>query len=175
MKHIVCSQMRRHLSDHSVISPHHHGFLWGLSCERQLISVVHEWARTLNTHGQADVIFLDFSKVFDSVLLEHVQLLLKPHHYSFCGKMHTWLHSFLANRRQRIVVNGSSSRWSTVLSGVPQGTLLGPTLFLLFVNNFPDRVVSGIKMFADDCIIFCNVNSPQDHLALQSDLNSLEA
>ena len=169
----MCSQMRCHLSDHSIISPHQHGFLRGLSCETQLISVVHEWARTLNTHGQADVIFLDFSKVFDSV--PHERLLLKAHHYGIHGKTHTWLRSFLANRRQRVVVNGSSSTWSAVLSGVPQGTVLGPTLFLLFVNDVPDRVASDIKMFADDCVIYRNINSLQDHLALQSDLNSLEA
>ena len=80
----------------------------------------------------------------------------------FRGKTHTWLRNFLANRRQRVVVNDSSSSWSPILSVVPEGTLLGPTLFLLFVNDVPDRVASGIKMFADDCIngvyISCSLN-----------------
>ena len=69
----------------------------------------------------------------------------------------------------------SSSSRSPVLFGVPQGTVFGPTLFLLFVNDVPDRVASGIKMFAVDCVIFRNINSPEDHALLQSDLNSLEA
>ena len=115
MGHIVCSQMRRHLSSHSVISPHQHVFLRGLSCETQLISVVHEWAGTLNAHGQADVdlrLTLKQGVRFGSPRVAAAQgtplRLLREN----------WLRSFLTNRRQRVIVNGSSSSWPPVLSGV---------------------------------------------------------
>ena len=100
--------------------------------------------------------------------------LLKVHHYGFRGKLDAWLCCFLAGQKQRVVINGSSSCWSPVLSGVPQGTVLGPILFLLFINDIPGVISSHIKLFADDCVLFRNINSASDHQALQHDLIWLE-
>ena len=171
MEHVVCSHMTSHLTSNSIISRHPHGFLRRLSCETQLVTVIHDWARSLNQHGQVDVIFLDFAKAFDSV--PHEQLLLKAHYYGFRGKLHAWLRSFLAGWRQRVVVNGTSSDWSPVLSGMPQGTVLGPILFLLFINDIPDTISSNIKLFADDRVLYRCINSPSDHQDLQNDLSRL--
>ena len=102
MEHIICKQIRSHLSRNSIISQHQHGFQRGLSCDTQLITVIHEWASTLNIHGQVDVLFLDFAKAFDTV--PHERLLLKAKFYGISGKVNNWLR-VLTGRRQRVVVN----------------------------------------------------------------------
>ena len=164
--------MSRHLSVNSIITPLQHGFQRGLSCDTQLISVTHEWAKVLNIHGQVDVIFLDFAKAFDSV--PHEKLLLKARHYGIRGKLNEWLRDFLSDRWQRVVVNGSCSEWSNVSSGVPQGTVLGPVLFLLYINDLPTGISSEVKLFADDTVLLRQICYPDDHHRLQHDLHQLE-
>ena len=161
-----------HLSRNNIITRLQHGFQAGLSCSTQLLTVVHDWASVLNTHGQVDVIFLDFAKAFDSV--PHQRLLAKAKFYGIRGKLLLWLTHFLTNRRQRVVVNGVSSDWSPVLSGVPQGTVLGPILFLLFINDLPNGITSHVKLFADDSVLYRPITSTDDHHALQEDLYYLE-
>ena len=172
MEHIVYCQISRHLSTNRIISPHQHGFQPGLSCETQLITVIYEWALVLNVHGQVDVMFLDFANAFDSV--HHERLLLKADYYGIRNKTNTWLQSFLTGRSQRAVIHGSASSWSPVISGVPQGTVLGPILFLMFIYDLPTNTTSGIKLFADDCVLYRPINSVSDHFALQRDLDQLE-
>ena len=116
--------------------------------------------------------FLDFAKAFDSV--PHERLLLKADYYGIRDKTNTWLRSFLTGRSQRVVINGSASSWSSVVSGVPQGTVLGPILFLMFINDLPTNTTSGIKLFADDCVLYRPIISVSDHFALQRDLDQLE-
>ena len=172
IEHIVCKQICHHLSANSAIYCHQHGFQKGISCETQLISIIHEWASILNVHGQVDGIFLDFEKAFDSV--PHERLLLKARFYGITGKLHYWLRDFLSGSRQRVVVNGSSSKWSLVLSGVSQGTVLGPILFLLFINDLPSGISSSVKLFADDSVLFRHIRTPADQHILQHDLAHLE-
>ena len=148
------------------------GFERGLSCETQLITVIHEWANILNIHGQVDVIFLDFAKAFNTV--PHERLLLKTKFYGISGKLNNWLRAFLTGRRQRLVVNGSLSEWSPVLSRLPQGTVLGPILFLLFINDLSSAVSSRVKLFADDSVLYRHIESSADHDKLQQDLFQLE-
>ena len=107
-----------------------------------------------------DIIYTDFRKAFDSVA--HKRLLLKLKCYGIGGKMLLWLENFLTGRRQRVVLNGSFSRWSEVVSGVPQGSVLGPMLFLFFVNELPNTVNVKIKLFANDCKLYTSVASTED-------------
>ena len=91
----------------------------------------------------------------------------------FGGGLIKWVGSFLSNRLMRVVVNGQFSSWSEVVSGVPQGSVLGPLLFLLYVNDLPDQIKTNIRMFADDTKIWSQVSCPGDTVKLQEDLDML--
>ena len=106
--------------------------------------------------------------------MPHERLLLKLNRHGIDGPLLLWFRNFLKNRQQRVTIRGTFSNWSLVTSGVPQGTILGPTLFLLYVNDIPNVVTSSIKMFADDTKIYREINNAEDTLALQSDLDCLE-
>ena len=121
---------------------------------------------------QVDVGILDFSKGSDTV--PHDRLLYKLDNYGIKGSLHTWLTNFLTQHHMRVVLEGEASDEVPVLSGVPQGTVLGPLLFLCHINDLPDRVLSQVRLFADDCLIYREIKTPQDHNILQSDLNALE-
>ena len=117
------------------------------------------------------MIILDFSKAFDRV--PHQRLLIKLRHYGIQGTTFKWIQSFLSSRNQQVVVDGATSDKVPVISGVPQGTVLGPLLFLLFINDLPACVESKTRLFADDCIVYRNVKTLQDCQALQNDLYKL--
>ena len=117
------------------------------------------------------VAYLDFKKAFDSV--PHKRLISKMHGMGIRGQLLHWIETFLLNRRQCVVVNGEKSAWAHVASGIPQGTVLGPTLFLLFVNDLPDAVKCHVKLFADDAKIYTEVGSSAGTDLLQDDLDAL--
>ncbi len=91
------------------------------------------------------------------------------------GQNLNWISAFLANRTQRVVLNGSKSNWAPVESGVPQGTVLGPLLFLLYINDITRNISSEIRLFADDCILYRRISSLDDCVALQHDIDTLFA
>ena len=132
---------------------------------------MHQWANTLNKRSSSHVLFPDFSKAFDRV--PHRRLLIKLDCIGVRGNLLRWIQAFLVSRRQRIVVNGCSPDWSPVSSGVPQGSILGPLLFLLYVNDIGAHLRSQIRLFADDCTIFREIAGREDCEVLQSDLHEL--
>ena len=149
-----------------------HGFRSGHSCETQLITTLHDLFESYDAGKQTDVVILDFSKAFDTV--PHNKLLHKLDHYGIRGPIHKWLTNFLTKRKMRVVLEGEASGEATVDSGVPQGTVLGPLLFLCHISDLPEAVKSKVRLFADDCLLYWNINTPQDHITLQKDLRHLE-
>ena len=144
------------------------------SCVSQLITTLNDFAFTLKQKEQTDAILLDFSKAFDKV--DHLGLLSKLEHYGIRGPLLEWTSSFLIGRKQRVVVDGQASPESNVLSGVPQGTVLGPLFFLVYINDISKGLSKGtsIRLFADDSLLYRTINSKKDCEILQRDLDHLQ-
>lgn len=173
LEHIVCSKVMDHLENYKLLSDAQHGFRRHRSCESQLILCVNDIAKSLDSGYQTDVILLDFQKAFDKV--SHLKLLYKLSQYGIRGQLNKWVSSFLSNRAQSVVLDGARSEDISVTSGVPQGSVLGPLLFAVFINDLPSVVSSHVRLFADDCIIYRTIKKDGDALALQEDLNQLQS
>jgi len=118
-----------------------------------------------------DVIYLDFSKTFDKV--SHRLLIYKLEKYGIRGKILDWIREYLTNLKQRVAINGILSSTQPVTSGVPQGRVIGPVLFLIYVNDMPDVVKCIIKLFADDTKLFSKISPEEDQTLLQYSINQI--
>ena len=122
--------------------------------------------------GQAmDAVYQDFSKAFDRV--PHERLLRKLESHGIGGKVVRWIGAWLAGRRQRVCIQGASSSWRDVTSGVPQGSVLGPVLFLIYINDLDSGILNHLLKFADDSKLFGKVSNEADQVKMQDDLNRL--
>lgn len=173
LESLIRDRLLQHLTENNLLSNYQHGFRPGRSCSTQLVEVLDQWSRVLEEHSPLDVVYFDFRKAFDSV--PHCRLLYKLSCYGIRGKLLSWIRSFLTARRQRVVLNGFSSDWIDVTSGVPQGTVLGPLLFLVYVNDLPDAVQCPLRMFADDTKLFARVTTDREVSELQTDIDALAA
>ena len=126
----------------NLITPLEHGFLRNRSCVTQLLSVLHTIGRNLDKNIQTDIIYLDFAKAFDTV--DHNVLLSKLKAYGVSGQLLTWFANYLSGRLQRVVIDGATSQWAPVTSGVPQGSLPRPLLFIIFINELPDVAIGDV-------------------------------
>ena len=173
LEHIICHHIHSHFDRYGILSKFQHGFRSRHSCETQLITTMQDLLCHYDNKRQVDIAVLDFSKAFDTV--PHRRLMSKLNHYGIDGTTGNWIASFLQDREQCVVVDGEKSGWSHVASGVPQGTVLGPLLFLAYINDLPDQVSSQVRLFADDCLIYRSIASIKDQLDLQADLDALHA
>ena len=171
MEHIVLSHISKHIAVNKILIDEQHGLRQKLSTTTQLISATHDWAHTLQLRGQTDVIFLDFRKAFDRV--PHHRLNTKLQYYGITGDTLLWIESLLSDRQQAVIVNGSQSTWRHVTSGVPQGSVIGPALFLLYINDINVNIQSKMRLFADDSVIYRDIHCEEDHIILQQDLHML--
>ena len=171
LEHIVAKSVMEHLDVNNIISDSQHGFRAKRSCETQLVTFIDELQRHLAKGMQIDLAILDFSKAFDVV--PHSKLLYKLDYYGICGLPLEWIRSFLNDRVQRVAVDDKASDEATVTSGVPQGSVLCPILFLVFINDMPECINSKYRLFADNSIVYRTITSVADSIALQKDLNSL--
>ena len=169
---IVFDSMIKFCREIDLINNNQFGFLKARSTVTQLLSTIDDWAKSRNASVPTDVVFLDLAKAFDSV--PHERLLLKLKNSGIDGCLLNWLRHFLIGRKQRVVVRGTCSEWSSVTSGTPQGTILGPLLFLLYINDLSECVSSTVKLYADDKKIYRKILDPIiDCQLLQADLNNL--
>ena len=157
---IVCSNIMSHLDHHQLLSDRQHAFRKSHSCETQLATVIDDWAKILDNQGQVDTFILDFEKAFDTP--PHELLKSKFFSYGIDGKTIKWIDAFLCYRQQRVVVNGVKSDWAPVVSGVPQGTVLGPLLFSLHINDITSDIESEIRLFADNCVCYREIKNVED-------------
>ena len=163
-----------HFDQFEILDDAQHGFRKRRSCVSQLISTLDDFANCLKKQQQIDAILLDFSKAFDKV--DHEGLILKLEHLGIRNSLLNWIRSFLIGRNQRVVIEGKESSPTKVLSGVPQGTVLGPLFFLVYINDISKGLSEGtkLKLFADDSLLYRTIKNPSDSAILQKDLNTLQ-
>ena len=172
LEDFVRSGIMDHLISHSLLTTKQFGFIAGRSTSLQLLRFLDEAACALEAGGAVDAIYLDYQKAFDTV--PHRRLLLKLESYGIAGTLLEWIKSFLVGRTQRVSVNGVLSDERPVASGVPQGSVLGPLLFLIYINDIVDNLETSLLLFADDSKLSKHISTQDDIDALQRDLLRLE-
>ena len=173
LEHVLTSALMNHLESNKILCEEQHGFRKKRSCETQLLDFVEEVNENLSKGNQSDVIILDFAKAFDKV--NHSLLIHKLKHYGVNGNVLIWFKSFLSDRRQAVVVDNTTSDWVSVSSGVPQGSVVGPALFLAYINDLPEQLSSLTRLFADDTAVYRLSASSLHKDQLQHDLQHLES
>ena len=172
LERIVRDAVMEHLLSNKLLAAEQHGFVPKKSCTTNLLETFDFITKSLAAKRAVDVVFLDFAKAFDKV--PHKRLVHKLRAYGIVGKLLDWISEFLRNRKQRVVLGENTSEWASVDSGVPQGSVLGPILFLLYINDLPECVKFAIcKLYADDSKLLANVETDEDRLRLQEDLNRI--
>lgn len=169
LERVIRSRLMEHLSRNNLLSDYQYGFRPKRSTTSQLLHALDHWTHWLDTGENFDVMYMDYAKAFDSV--PHERLLKKVQAYGIRGRVFRWIEGFLKNRKQRVAVNAHYSSWQHVKSGIPQGSVLGPILFILYVNDLPEQLNNNILMYADDTKIYARVNSIEDSQKLQEDLD----
>ena len=171
---IIFDQMYKFLNSNNLISQNQSGFRPGDSTINQLLSITTEIYQAFENYEETRAVFLDISKAFDKVW--HEGLIFKLKQNGINGTLINLIYSFLSNRKQRVVLNGYESDWEDVRSGVPQGSVLGPLLFLVYINDLTDNISSNMRLFADDSSLFAIVeNTHETHEKLCNDLSTISA
>jgi len=171
LEKIVKKYMENFLESIKYIYTSQHGFTKGRSCMTNLLICHNSIVSMLNDGSSIDIIYLDFQKAFDKV--PHGRLMWKVRKAGIGGKLAEWIENWLTGRKQRVVINGLKSEWAEVKSGVPQGSILGPLLFSIYINDLEENVSNNMLKFADDSKLWGRVNSPEEVTSMQEDLIKL--
>ena len=170
MERLIRDKLLDHMINNNFFSSFQHGFIPGKSCVTQLLETLDEITDAIEQGYDVDIIYLDFCKAFDKI--PHRRLMKKIWAYGIRGKVYKWIEEFLKNRIQRVVVNGSFSSYKKVTSGIPQGSVLGPILFVIFINDLPEVIQTAVRLYADDSKLLGRVKSVEHVNKLQSSLNN---
>ena len=170
---IIFDQMYNFFNENNLITEHQSGFRPGDSTINQLMSITHEIFASFEDYDETRAVFLDISKAFDKTW--HDGLVYKLKNFGISGNLITLLTNYLSDRYQRVVLNGQESEWEKIYAGVPQGSVLGPLLFLVYINDLSEGLSSNIKLYADDSSLFSRVrnNVNATHERLTQDLNKI--
>ena len=173
MESLLKDKIVTHLNKYDLINKSQHGFMKNKSCTTNLLEFLEIVTQAVDNGEAVDLVYLDFAKAFDKV--PKMRLLEKLWKHGVQGKLFDWIKSWLSNRRQRVVLNGSESMWEYVLSGVPQGSVLGPLLFIIFINDLDSMtsMITIMKKFADDTKGAQTIANDDDRDKLQRCLDSL--
>ncbi|CAI2737970.1 unnamed protein product, partial [Dicrocoelium dendriticum] len=171
MERIVKCALQLHCEHLNLITPAQHGFRRARSCITNLLIARETWAEAIDTRKRVDVIFIDFSKAFDKV--PHVRLLHKLQGIGITGNLLSWIADFLRGRTMRVQVNQTLSAPVPMTSGIPQGSVLGPELFKLYINDLPTALQTDCLIYADDLKLWSTVSSIEDVDRLQGALDQL--
>ena len=169
LEHIVTSQIMSFAEEEKLLFENQHGFRKNRGCERQLVEFVTDVSKRLDEGKETEACIMDFSKAFDKV--NHQKLITKLQDRGICYQVCAWIEDFLCDRSQQVAVEGNLSETAHVTSGVPQGSVVGPTLFLFYIDDLPQGLDSTVRLFADDTIVY---NTTDNINELQKDLRSLE-
>ena len=172
LEHIIHSHVMKHLEKLDILVDKQHGFRAKRSTVTQLLQTTHDFTSNLEEGLTTHLAILDFSKAFDKV--PHERLLSKLNTYGIRNSLLAWIRNFLTQRTQQVVCDGEKSVPKKVISGVPQGTVLGPLLFLLYINDLPSGLSSSVRLFADDCLVYSAGKDNHHFTKLQEDLNKLQ-
>ena len=172
LEKIVRDHIVEHMTKNDLFSKKQYGFIKGRSTVLQLLCALEQWTENIEEGKTVDCIYADFKKAFDKV--PHKRLMKKVRAYGIHENICQWIEDFLKDRKQRVTVNGEVSDWETVISGIPQGTVIGPILFVIYINDLPDLIASTIFLFADDSKIWRGIKDAKDIEILQADLQKMK-
>ena len=168
---IIKATLSHHLTSNNLLSPHQFGFISGRCTNTQLLVTLQQWQKYLDNDVPTDIAYMDFRKAFDAV--PHERLLYKLNRYGINGKLHNWIRSFLTSRTQYVKINNSKSPEMPVSSGVPQGSVLGPMLFIYYINDLPEVCTVETKIYADDTKAFTPIKEDNDRIRLQDTIDKM--
>lgn len=171
MEHLIAGYIRREWEKANWIFHGQHGFRSEHSCESQIVSLFQDLADVVDAGGRVDAVVIDFAKAFDVV--PHNLLIRKVLTSGVDARVVRWISEFLRDRKQKVRIGNQFSTTGNVTSGVPQGSVLGPLLFLAYVNDLHVNIQSKVRLFADDCVIYRNIKDSADEQILQQDLEHL--
>ena len=171
MESVIRDKIVHFMETNDIINDSQHGFRNKRSCVSNLLDFYNDVFQMYDNTRAVDIVYLDFQKAFDKV--PHRRLISKVKSHGITGDLSNWIENWLSNRKQRVVINGKSSEWTSVNSGVPQGSVLGPVLFLIYINDIDENITCRISKFADDTKITNTVCSVEQRLRIQNDLNTL--
>ena len=171
LEHLIKNHIIEYLEQNGLISDKQFGFVRGRSTGLQLMEVTNKWTEALDNNHQVDIIYMDIMKAFDTV--PHNRLIGKLKSLGIKNKMLAWIQDFLSNRFQTVLVGGKKSQAHPVISGIPQGSVLGPLLFIAYNNDLAEDLSSEAYLFADDTKLFKTIQKESDSQVLQEDLDKL--
>jgi retron-type reverse transcriptase len=160
LESIIRDKIMSYLKLKRLISPSQHGFVPNKACVTNLLETLDIITDAVNKGHSGDLVLLDFAKAFDKV--SHKKLVQKLEAYGISSILVKWIESFLTGRRQRVLIGDHSSEWEEVTSSVPQGSVLGPLLFTIFINDLPERVKNECKLYADDSKLIGIIEKEED-------------